>query len=265
MSVKVLTHVLEHSQHSGNELLTLIILADHADENGICWPSMDRVGKLIRADERTARRCVKRLEESGELRVERGRGRGKVNRYQIPIQRTLELFEEKGGNLSGDSLPPIKKGTNQTVKPDTAVSAEPSGTVSRKPSTGPSPVAVAFKDYADGIRRRYRVEYPPSAQANGLLAGIVRELGADGARRAIAHYLSRTDEFYVRNRHSLKILKRDAGAIYIQAQEQAGTSGRPRCAYCQSPAVGRVNGTDHCRAHANDAMDRKAVPEPEHA
>lgn len=32
---------------------------------------------------------------------------------------------------------------------------------------------------------------------------------------------------------------------------------KKQCAYCDSPATGRVNQIDHCRAHTADAMDEK--------
>jgi hypothetical protein len=225
MSVKALTYVLEHSTHKGNELLTLVVLADHADENGICWPSMERVGRLIRADERTARRCVRRLEKSGELRIERGGGRSSANRYQIAMQRTLELFQEKGGNLPPDNLPPIKTRTNRPLNPDTAVSPEPSRTKDLKGVAGqgkPSPVAHLFKDYHDGIARLYGAEYPRSAKANGQLALVLKLLGAERAGQALAYYLGSAKPYYATRKHALDVFVRDAADLCVAMQQAAG-------------------------------------------
>ena len=260
MSVKVLTYVLENSAQRGNELLTMIVLADHADENGICWPSMERVGKLIRADERTARRCIRRLEEAGELRVQKGRGRGNANRYQIAMQKSLDLFSEKGGEMPPDNLPPKEKGAKRALKPDTAVSAEPSVTKDSKSVAGQakaSPVATCFQAYQQGIKRRYGADYPPSASANGILAKLVARLGAEPALKVTEAYLRDDKGYYVACTHKLEILAKDGPSIWVQIQRAVSGAGRPRCDYCGQLAVGQTSGIKHCRAHTNDALDGK--------
>jgi len=259
MSIAVMAYVWEHSAQRGTDLTLILAIADFANEDGIAWPAIETLARRIRSDERTAQRAARRLQKAGELRIQAGAGPRGTHLYQVLMNRTLPLFAEQhwGGNLPPVKLPGVAP---RAKRGDTAVPPEPSRTVIEKPSTGASPVAVAFKDYADGIHQRYRVNYPQSAQANGILAGLVRELGAEGARATIRHYLTRSDEFYVRNRHSLKLLKRDAGALFIQAQE-TGSSGRRRCAYCEAPAIGRTGSIDHCRAHTNDALDQKPVQE----
>lgn len=219
----MLTYVLEHSAQRGNELLTLIVLADHADENGVCWPSIERLAKLIRADARTARRCVRRLEKTGELKVAVGEGRGNSNRYQIQMQKTLELFpEEKGGKLPEGKTPPR---TNRALNPDTAVSAEPSGTVIERKGAGqgkPSPVTECFKAYQRAIKDRYGAEYPPSASANGILAQLVKRLGAGPALEVTKAYVADGSGFYVARTHPLELLAKDGPSIWIRLQARTG-------------------------------------------
>ena len=228
MSVKVLTYVLENSAQKGNELLTLIVLADHANEQGLGWPSVVRIAKLIRADERTARRCIRRLEQSGELKLRKGDGKGGTNLYWIPMQETLELFPDTPGNSPPGKLPPR---TKRPETPDTAVSPEPSGTVIKSKGVAgqgkPSPVAALFKAYQDGIAKAYGAEEPPSAKTNGQLAAIVRQLGAEPAMQVVRYYLESRKPYYVTRKHAMDVLARDARDLWIEIQQTAGGGAEP--------------------------------------
>lgn len=64
-----MTRVWDHSRHSGAALLLLLALADSANEDGVCWPSLRRLGERTRLPERSVVRVMHRLVESGELEV----------------------------------------------------------------------------------------------------------------------------------------------------------------------------------------------------
>ncbi|MGH3450223.1 MAG: helix-turn-helix domain-containing protein [Haloechinothrix sp.] len=84
MSIKVMNWVWEHSDAAGTELLMLLAIADHADDDGTnAWPSRTTLAAKTRLDERTVRRVIKRLEAAGQLRVQRGHGRSNSNRYIV--------------------------------------------------------------------------------------------------------------------------------------------------------------------------------------
>jgi DNA-binding transcriptional ArsR family regulator len=62
------------------ELLVLIRVADHADNEGVCWPGNDYLADYTAMDESTVRRNLRRLEDRGLLHRERRnpkRGRGR--------------------------------------------------------------------------------------------------------------------------------------------------------------------------------------------
>lgn len=68
MSVKVLTHVFEHSRASGNDRVVALVLADAADDDGTgAYPSQAKIAHKANCDERTVRRCLDRLEAMGEI------------------------------------------------------------------------------------------------------------------------------------------------------------------------------------------------------
>lgn len=65
MSVKHIGLVLDHFDAKPALKLVAIILADHADSDGLCWPSYRRVALRANMDERTVRRHIKTLQELG--------------------------------------------------------------------------------------------------------------------------------------------------------------------------------------------------------
>jgi DNA-binding MarR family transcriptional regulator len=63
----------------------LLALAEHADEEGRCWPSLTRLAALTEADRRTVTRGLAELEARGLLARERRPGKGTI--YTLAIGR----------------------------------------------------------------------------------------------------------------------------------------------------------------------------------
>jgi hypothetical protein len=133
--------IWENSPHSGSTLLVLLALADHANDEGVCWPSIPRIAKRARISERQTVRALADLQASGELQVlERGGGKGKSNVYRVtPVSGFERLDTAKdtvtstsgnggqtvtSGTRKGDSQGP--KGDIGRPKGDIAMSLEPS-------------------------------------------------------------------------------------------------------------------------------------------
>lgn len=89
MSIKVMTRVWEHSTQNNGKLLLLLALADHADDNGVCWPSIGRLAQKARIEPRQAKRHLRALEKEGELFTlpQKGMpgGRGYTNLYFVTV------------------------------------------------------------------------------------------------------------------------------------------------------------------------------------
>lgn len=73
MAVNWIDGVLRNSTHGGNQLLTLIVLAESANrDTGDTWLSIATISALTRSSERTVQRSLTDLEQSGEIsRTER--------------------------------------------------------------------------------------------------------------------------------------------------------------------------------------------------
>ena len=85
MSNELLTAIWNDAPVEGTQLLLLLALADQANDEGVCWPSIRKIAKRCRVSERTAQRMLKSLEGEGLIRVTRRRvgERQTSNLYQV--------------------------------------------------------------------------------------------------------------------------------------------------------------------------------------
>ena len=95
MSIEISTLVWDHSAHSSTPLTAMLALADMANHDGHCWPSVDSLAKRCRCSERQMQRIIAELEESGELFVERGVGRKNVSRYLLTLNTTVDQLSSR--------------------------------------------------------------------------------------------------------------------------------------------------------------------------
>lgn len=84
-----MTRVWDETRFKGTDLLVLLCLADHANDDGLCWPSYDRLALRARCTRRQAIRCLERLISDGWVtrhgRKPVGRG-GYVNIFRIGLR-----------------------------------------------------------------------------------------------------------------------------------------------------------------------------------
>ena len=123
MSVRVSSWVWQHSGAAGNDLLLLLALADVADDNGRCWPSVAHLADKTKLSRATVQRRLKALREAGKI-VTRGQ-RGTSNVYGI----VLDMPQDEAPNLpqSDAPLPHSAGGLNLIpASPSEAGGASPS-------------------------------------------------------------------------------------------------------------------------------------------
>src|SRR5262245_51424617 len=87
MSVKVMAHVWAHSWCAGTELLTVLALADWADDDGWSWPSLPKLTKKTRVTVSQLCKTLTAIEErTGEIYRERSTGgRNRRTRYRVTV------------------------------------------------------------------------------------------------------------------------------------------------------------------------------------
>lgn len=99
--------VWKHTDLRGTELLILLGLADHANDDGYCWPSYAKIAAKARTSTRWAMRCVKKLESQGYLIREHRGNVGRSNVYRIPTPKA-----KLGGEQNST---PHVEGVNKTA------------------------------------------------------------------------------------------------------------------------------------------------------
>ncbi len=87
MSIKVTSWVWQHAPAKSTQLLLLLAIADHCNDEGVCYPSVQRLAEKCRITMRRAQQLIEALRASGELGVVIGEGGaingGKTNRYYL--------------------------------------------------------------------------------------------------------------------------------------------------------------------------------------
>ena len=116
-----MSRVWDETRFKGTELLVLLCLADHANDDGQCWPSYARLAKRARCSRRQAMRCVDRLLKEGW-----------ITRLKRPIG-----FERHDTNVFTLHLPPP---SDTTSPPPQKQSASVTGVTPLVTSTSPHSV-----------------------------------------------------------------------------------------------------------------------------
>lgn len=140
MSIKISSLVWEHYPAGGCELLTALAYADHAHDDGTnIRPSVAYIARKTRQSERSVRRYLAQMRESGWLLTVRygNGGRGFATEYRVnPLWITnpanlAPFATELDETLTNDHQKDDSRGTKRV----TPVSAQPSGTI-KEPKAG---------------------------------------------------------------------------------------------------------------------------------
>lgn len=83
MSIKLMTAAWEREDISSTQKLVLLALADWANDEGLCWPSITRLAAKASLTSRAVQKAIRSLEEVGFIR--RVEVFGKGNQYWISI------------------------------------------------------------------------------------------------------------------------------------------------------------------------------------
>jgi hypothetical protein len=138
MSVRVMTWVWQNGPTDPTERLILLALADHANDQGECYPSMAGIAAKASVTERGARGIMRRLEAGGWVSTKVGGGRGGKSNYRVLMVENPEPAFPVSHAKTRNDKPGMTNPETQTrnvatvnperddTKPGTSVSAEPS-------------------------------------------------------------------------------------------------------------------------------------------
>ena len=71
MSIHLMTRVYAKNVDAKVQRV-LLVLADHANDDGRCWPSIGKIAWMLNLSERTIMRALKDLETQGAVRLTYG-------------------------------------------------------------------------------------------------------------------------------------------------------------------------------------------------
>lgn len=101
VSVKIMSLVWEHAPCRENALIVLLALADWSNDDGVCWPSIQKLADKSRVDRRSAQRIIRRLKQDGLVQIEEGGGRAKQHKYKIETAALCRPLENSDFQNSG--------------------------------------------------------------------------------------------------------------------------------------------------------------------
>ena len=133
MSVEIMTQVWKQSPSSGTQLLIELTLADYANAEAICWPSIKSVAKQARCSEDWVHKVISKMRKEGRIQVEVGGGRAKTNVYKLLFAPINPVFNTPfNGAERVDFVPKKGRLSPERVYPSLP---DPSLDPSREPST----------------------------------------------------------------------------------------------------------------------------------
>jgi hypothetical protein len=144
MSVRIMAAVWENGPESPEDLLLLLAIADHANDDGYSYPGLDRLARKCRVTDRTVRRTLRRLETAGWLETKIGGGRSHTNLYRVVVNPDAHVPLSSGNPDVGDT-----KGDVDDMERGTPTSPEPSVEPSKKQRARHTPFPDGFQPDAD--------------------------------------------------------------------------------------------------------------------
>ena len=128
MSIKIMSMIWDRGPENQSERFVLLALADYANDEGECWPSIGGIARKTCLTDRGVRKIIRRLQDAGWLEIEEGGGRKNCNLYRI---KTLNAVHPEYSS----SLNVVTKITEPRSTNTEYCSAEPSRTINQPSSS----------------------------------------------------------------------------------------------------------------------------------
>lgn len=129
MSVTAMAWAWKRPGLTSTEVLVLLALADHADDEGLCWPGQRGVAEKARMARPTVNVIIRRLQDKGALtviqRTDRD-GRKLANRYRLAIAETGGACQPALHTMSGSMTSDVSEDDISYQESSREPSEEPS-------------------------------------------------------------------------------------------------------------------------------------------
>lgn len=122
-----MAEIWKTSPQKGTRLLMLLAIADHANDEGIAWPSQKHLAHKCRMSKRQAQNLIKDLVSTDELDIEElGTGRGHSTIYRVKPASTFKDQRVKSSTSKGE-VQRAKRVKSSSPEPLKNHHSEPSG------------------------------------------------------------------------------------------------------------------------------------------
>jgi len=122
MSIKIMSQIWNGGPEKQSDRFVLLALADYANDDGECWPSIAVVMRKTCMSKRGIQTVLRRLKADGWLEIEAGGGRKNCNLYRVKTPQEM--------HPAGDAPPHMSAETPQMTAINPAGDApEPSRTI----------------------------------------------------------------------------------------------------------------------------------------
>ena len=243
MSVKLMSAAWDMALPMGQKML-LLALCDHANDDGVCYPSQEKLAQKCSMGERTVISHIQWLERHGIVSRERRQNtqRRKSDLYQItlgnytpepansaPANSAPAKFSPEPANFApsepanfapsykeepsvfNHQIEPSEIGSGIAAAPETEIleaqTPKPAGqkTADEKIRANPDNKR-AWDAYASAYRRRYGILPETNAKVRGQVAQFVKLVGADKAVALAAYFPTHNGRWFVQRRHEFGLL-----------------------------------------------------------
>lgn len=121
MSIRIMTQVWQLDLPTASHKLLLLAFADHANDEGICYPALESIHRKTGLSRRHTQRLISSLKESGQLLVRRAPTRYTSPLFQVVIGQDVRRW----GDILSDDLhnrePSLLTVTQDQAKPESVV------------------------------------------------------------------------------------------------------------------------------------------------
>jgi len=162
MSVQAIRWAMKQQVDGPAVKAALLVIAEHANPDGLCWPSVSKLAEEACTDPRSMRRFLTRLRDAGLLDIEASTGR--LNRYRL----RMETPDTQSG-VTEDSQSGVAPRTDSPPTPDSQ-SPHPGPTV-RGPRTHSQP------NHQEPSRNRQIPARESEAARSAAIATILERTG----------------------------------------------------------------------------------------
>ncbi|NPS58881.1 helix-turn-helix domain-containing protein [Pseudomonas aeruginosa] len=194
----------------------LISLADNANDEGVCWPSVAKIAERTCLSERAVQQAIKVLNECRALSIEARQGRSTMFTVTpAAFAPPQKVHPRRKCTPAGNAPTPADAAPRTVIEP----TREPSGEPSPLPTRSGPAAGEALQEACRSVWAAYRAAYEArwsvqpvrNAKVNSQVKQLVAALGSE-APAVAAFFVGLDDKFLVDSCHEFGLLLAKAGA-----------------------------------------------------